>query len=65
VLDLLFNEIQQDDVRKQALVDLRRRLRNEATKIFNNFKADQILNSLRRRFLGPGGPRAATGEEGD
>ncbi len=50
ILDFLFTELQEDHIRQLALMDLRKRLTNEAPKIFNNFKTDQILKSLRRKF---------------
>jgi HD superfamily phosphohydrolase len=50
VLDFLFTEVDEESVRQNALVDLRRRLRNEGSKIYNNFKTAQVVRSLRRKW---------------
>ena len=50
ILDFLFDELKDEAVRDGALRDLRERLRNEETKIFNNFKSEQVVKSLRRQW---------------
>jgi hypothetical protein len=50
VLDFLFKELKEEDFEEQVLLDLRTRLVNEDTKIFNNFKTEQAIKSLRRRW---------------
>jgi hypothetical protein len=50
LLDFLFREIVDDRVRREAIADLRRRIINESSLIFNNLKTDQVLVALKRRF---------------
>jgi hypothetical protein len=50
VLDFLFKELEEESNRQEALMDLHARLRNEGTKLFNNFKTAQVVKSLRRKW---------------
>ena len=51
LMKFIFVDITDPKIRPLAVDDLNKRIRNERSKIFSNFKMNQVLTSLRRKWL--------------